>query len=100
MNTTYEVTYNENSSKKEQCWICFEYINDSILLPYHDDYFGHDGSELSVFKNTVIIKDVGPFKFLYYVSCNKCIDDYLKYYGRIFKTLKKRELTGSFHILN
>ncbi len=77
---------------QKRCWICFEEITDSMLLPYHDDYFGQYGSEISIFKSTFIIKVVGPFKFLYYTCCNRCIDNYLKYYGRVFKLVRNREI--------
>ena len=43
-------------------------------------------------KNTIIIKECGPFKFLYFTCCNICIEKYLNLYGRIFQTIKKREL--------
>lgn len=80
---------------KDQCWVCCEKINntESILLPYEDEYLGGD---VSIFKNTFIIKDVGPFKFLYYLCCNKCMDNYLKYYGRSFNYVRKREI-GQTH---
>jgi hypothetical protein len=74
----------------QRCWICTDYIKDSILLPYHDDYF--DQGEINVFRNTFIIKEIGPFKFLYFTCCNKCIDNYLIYYGRLFKYVKGREI--------
>lgn len=75
------------------CWICCQEIDDSdyLLLPYADEYLGED---VSIFKNTFIIKDVGPFQFLYYTCCSKCINDYLDLHGRIFKTVLKREIIG------
>ena len=74
-----------------RCWICCIKIEDkdSILLPYRDEYIGGD---VSIFKDTFIIKDVDTFQFLYYICCNKCLDGYLKYYGLIFKMLRKREI--------
>lgn len=49
------------------------------MLPYEKDYFGE-------FKQSIIIKDVNPFKFIYFTCCNKCIDDLIK-----FKYLKNRK---------
>ncbi len=34
------------------------------------------------------------FSFLYFTCCNKCINNYLKYYRRFYKTLNKREISG------
>ena len=75
---------------KYRCWICFSELSyDSNLLPHEDDYIGQD---ISIFKNTFIIKSVEPFNFLYYYVCNKCIDNYLKYQGRFFEYIKNREI--------
>ena len=75
---------------KNRCWICFsELVDDSNLLPLEDEYIGQD---ISIFKNTFIIKDVEPFKFCYYTCCNKCIDDYIKIYNLKYEYLKLREL--------
>ena len=75
---------------KYRCWICFsELTDDSNLLPLDDEYIGQD---ISIFKNTFIIKDVEPFKFCYYTCCNKCIDAYIKIHNRRFKYLNLREI--------
>ena len=34
------------------------------------------------------------FSFLYFTCCNKCINNYLKYYRRFYKTLNKRKISG------
>ena len=91
--STHDVLGRLEAEGLQQCWICCKKIEDSVLLPYQDEYLGED---VSIFKNTFIIKDVGPFKFLYYVCCNQCVDNYLKHYGRTFKMLKNRELGKSF----
>ena len=83
----------------QQCWICMDQLNDYILLPEEDEYFGQD---IGIFKNTFIIKkfyDNGMerlpiFSFLYFTCCNNCINNYLKYYRRFYKTLRKREING------
>ena len=82
-----------------QCWICMKFIDNYILLPDDDEYFGED---IGIFKNTFIIKNfynsglerLPMYSFLYFTCCNQCIDNYLKYYRRFFKTLKNRELSG------
>ena len=82
-----------------QCWICMDELRDYILLPQEDEYFGED---IGIFKNTFIIKKIYDngnerlpiFSFLYCICCNKCINNYLKYYGRFYKTLNKREISG------
>ena len=74
----------------ERCFICFdELINDFCYLPMMDEYIGQN---ISIFKNTFIIKKEEPFEFLYYYVCNKCVDNYIKYHQKNFKYLKKREL--------
>ena len=75
----------------KNCWICFKKDNDYMLLPYEDEYLGQ---EVSIFNNTIIIKDIEPFKFLYFTCCNNCIDKLLKYKysGNIFIKLKNREI--------
>ena len=72
-----------------KCWICCQEINDFFLLPLEDEYVGQD---ISIFKNTFIVKDIHPFKFCYYTCCNYCIEQYLKYHGRFFNILRKREI--------
>ena len=75
---------------KYRCWICFSELDQySNLLPLEDEYIGQN---ISIFKNTFIIKDVEPFKFCYYTCCNKCIDNYIKMYFYKFKYLRMREL--------
>jgi hypothetical protein len=73
----------------QKCWICNEILKDVVYLPDVDEFFGDN---VPIFKSTFIIKDVGEFKFLYYLICEKCCDSYLKYYSRRFEYLKKREL--------
>ena len=74
-----------------ECWICCKTTHDYLLLPYEDEYLTDN---ISIFKNSIIIKDLEPFKFLYFTCCNECIDKYLHVFGRSFKMLKMRELTG------
>ena len=74
---------------EERCWICFEVLKDVVFLPDVDECFGKD---VPIFKSTFIIKDVGKFKFLYYLLCEKCCNNYLKHYSRMFDYIKKREL--------
>jgi len=77
-----------------RCWICFSELSyDSNLLPHEDDYIGQD---ISIFKNTFIIRDVEPFTFCYYTCCNKCIDDYIKIYNSRFKYIMSREIGKKF----
>ena len=74
------------------CWICCKNLNDNdyIFLPHYDDEYL--STSLPLFKNTFIIKDVEPFKFLYYTCCNYCINKYLKIFNNKFKYLKNREI--------
>ena len=74
---------------ENRCWICTLEIKDSMLLPYEDDYIGQ---QLSLFKNTFVIKDFGPFQFLYYTCCNDCIESYIKKKNCMFKFIKNREI--------
>jgi len=81
-----------------RCWICMKEIDDYMLLPYEDEYFGQN---IGIFKNTMIIKDfnnfgsnIPKFSFLYFTCCNKCIDSYLKIHNNKFKYIRNRELTG------
>ena len=87
-----------NNLNSMRCWICMDFIIDYMLLPYEDEYLGHD---VGIFKNTMIIKDfndfgsnIPAFSFLYFTCCNKCIDSYLKIHNNKFKYIRKRELTG------
>ena len=75
------------------CYICMKLLSDYIMLPYEEDYFGQ---EISIFKDTMIIKNIEPFNFLYFTCCNNCIDDYIKFKSKknISKYLKNRELLG------
>ena len=83
----------------QQCWICMDELSDYILLPEEDEYFGQD---VGIFKNTFIIKNfyhdgmerLPIFSFLYFTCCIKCINNYLKYYRRFYKTLNRREISG------
>ena len=62
----------------QQCWICMDQLNDYILLPEEDEYFGED---IGIFKNTFIIKKfytstmerLPIYSFLYFTCCNNCI---------------------------
>ena len=87
-----------NNLNSMRCWICMDHINEYMLLPYEEEYFGHN---IGIFKNTMIIKEfnnigtnASSFSFLYFTCCNKCIDSYLKVYNKKFKYIKNRELTG------
>lgn len=74
----------------EKCFICYNNIdNNTIYVPMMEEYIGNP---ISVFKNTFIIKTIDKFTFAYYCVCNICINDYLKYHGKIFKYLKQREI--------
>ena len=74
-------------------------LRDYLLLDIEDEYFGQ---EIGILKNTFINKDfysnrmerLPIFSFLYFTCCNKCINNYLKYYRRFYKTLNKREISG------
>ena len=76
-----------------RCYICMKSLSDYMMLPYEEDYFGQ---EISIFKDTMIIKNVEPFKFLYFTCCNECINDYIKFKSKknIVNYLKKREIIG------
>jgi hypothetical protein len=74
----------------ERCFICYNNIdNNTIYVPMMEEYIGNP---ISIFKNTFIIKTIDKFTFAYYCVCNICINDYLKYHGKIFKYLKQREI--------
>ena len=51
-----------------RCYICMKSLSDYMMLPYQEDYFGQ---EISIFKDTMIIKNIEPFKFLYFTCCNE-----------------------------
>lgn len=72
-----------------KCFICCNNIDNTNYLPYEDDYIGQN---ISIFKNTYIIKSIDSLDFIYFLICNQCINEYLKKYGNIFKYVKKREL--------
>ncbi len=73
-----------------KCWICMDTLRDEYLLPYDDDYF--EGI-ISIFKDTMIIKDISPFKFLYFSCCRSCIDNYIKVKQmNILKYIRLREI--------
>ena len=76
-----------------RCYICMDLLYDYMMLPYEEDYFG---KEISIFKDTMIIKNIEPFKFLYFTCCNDCINDYINFKNKknIVKYLHKRELKG------
>ncbi len=74
----------------DRCYICCNIlINEPYYLPMNDDYIGQN---VSIIKNTYIIKAVEPFEFLYYYLCNNCINKYIEYYGTFFKYIKNREI--------
>lgn len=73
----------------DRCFICMDDLDDTVFLPLDDEYFGQN---ISIFKNTFIVKDVDNYKFLYLLICNTCIDAYLTKYGAIHKYLRNREL--------
>ena len=75
----------------EKCFICFTNINDNgFYLPFNEDYINQ---EVSIFKNTFIIKTCKPFEFLFYCICNICLDEYINIRNKnIFKYLKQREI--------
>ena len=82
-----------NINYTNRCYICMKSLSDYMMLPYEEDYFGQ---EISIFKDTIIIKNVEPFNFLYFICCNDCIDDFINFKSKknIFNYLKKRELIG------
>ena len=77
------------------CWICCKLVDDFLLLPYEDDYLDEN---IGIFKNSFIIKNCKPFKFLYFTCCNDCIEKYINYkYNNkksFFKRLIQRQLYG------
>lgn len=73
----------------DRCFICMDELDDRVFLHLDDEYFGEN---ISIFKNTFIVKDVNNFKFIYLLICNTCIDAYLTKYGAIHKYLRNREL--------
>lgn len=82
-----------NINYTNRCYICMKSLSDYMMLPYQEDYFGQ---EISIFKDTMIIKNIEPFQFLYFTCCNECIDDYINFKSKknILNYLKKRELKG------
>lgn len=89
----------DDTNLLQQCWICMDELKDYLLLDIEDEYFGQ---EIGIFKNTFIIKKfytstmerLPIYSFLYFTCCNNCVNNYLKYYGRFYKTLNKREISG------
>lgn len=78
----------------ERCFICYNKLdNSTIYLPMVEDYFNQN---ISIFKNTFIIKDINDFKFLYYCVCSPCINNYLKYHDKLFNYIRNRELGKNF----
>jgi len=71
------------------CWFCYEFVTDYILLPEKNDVF-----EIPKNKNTYEVKHVEPFVFLYYTVCNHCLIRYLENYPLNFKKIMHREITG------
>jgi hypothetical protein len=74
----------------ENCFICNKnIINDVIYIPRDDEYFGED---ISIFKNTFIIKSIDSYKFVYYAACNICLNNYINIYNHKFQYIKNREI--------
>jgi len=73
----------------DRCFICMNHLDNTVFLPLNDEYFGQN---ISIFKNTFIIKDVDNYKFIYLLTCNTCIDAYLKKHGRIHQYLKNTQI--------
>ena len=85
--------YDENEVIIKQCFLCNEIVTeDWIYIPADDDDFHYPSN-----KNTYIIKEVIPFKFLYYITCNNCLTNYLDAINCKKQGLNyiiKRELNG------
>ena len=80
----------------ERCFICYKKIEDDIIyIPRDEEYFGED---ISIFKNTFIIKTIYKYKFLYYTTCNYCLDKYLSIYKNTYNYLKYREINKKIKI--
>ena len=76
----------------EECFICGQNLKelDLYLIPAEEDYIGQD---ISIFKNTFIIKsEVCNLKFIYYNSCIKCVNNYINIHKKMFKYIKNREI--------
>lgn len=74
----------------EKCFICNkDIINDTVYIPRDEEYFGED---ISIFKNTFIIKSIDRYKFVYYNVCNICMNNYINIYNQKFKYIKNREI--------
>lgn len=73
----------------DQCFICMSNLEDTIFLPLNNEYFNQN---ISIFKNTFIIKDIDNYQFLYLLICNNCINTFLKIHGNTHKYLKNREI--------
>lgn len=73
----------------DRCYICNDDLDDTVFLPLDDEYFSLN---ISIFKNTFIVKDVDNYKFIFLLICNTCIDNYLKKHGRIYRYLRNREI--------
>ena len=74
------------------CWICNKNLDDDyIMFPSDDNYIG---IEISIFKKSIIIKDIYPFQFLYFTCCYKCINDIIKYKysSNLLKYIQCREI--------
>lgn len=69
------------------CWICCKKTEKYILFPEMDDDFIEP-----IYKDTYIVKEIDRFKFLYYIFCYNCLDEYLNKCGRCFKYIKDREI--------
>ena len=76
-----------------RCYICMKVLMDYMMLPYEEDFFGN---EISIFKDTMIVKNVEPFQFLYFKCCSNCIDNYINFKSKknINTYLHERELNG------
>ena len=76
-----------------KCWVCCKDVKHYILLPDENDY----QNEKIEYKNSVEVIYAPPYKFLYYIYCDSCIDRYLSCYGYIFKFIQNRETTGKLN---
>ena len=71
------------------CFICMESLDDTFFLPINEKYFDKN---ISIFKNSFIVKHIDNNKFLYLLICNICVNKYLKTHGKIYKYLINREI--------
>lgn len=70
-----------------RCWICNIDCSGYVLLPAIEENFA-----LPRDYRTYFIKRVNAFKFLYYILCYTCMDDYLSYFPIPFTQIIRREI--------